>query len=407
MSHLNMPLWHNRNFLILFSAQTLSSFGDAIFRIALTWLVIAKDGSAAILGGVFLSSVLPAIIFALLGGTLADKANRQGILLAVNSLRAGLMLLFAYLIFNDGIAFHHLYLLSIALGAAGAFAEPAFNALLPSMVTKADLQRANALFSTGDTVAHITGPLIAGGLIAWLGLSGTVFINSLTFVAFVLALMLLDIPSHVHENPAEGTSMLQMAARGFHYIFQRRVLLILMLLFAFVNIAAVIFAVGLPFYISDVLQAGAGSYGIFLAFMNGAILLATLLLTRLKVQAIGCVLLGSFIIQGLLGYLLLGSSTAVVLAIVAVMVIEAASGVNNVLFMAWLQSDVEQAVLGRVYSAVTIVSYALVPLGYALAGFLPQVLGIRLTFMVCGLGLALLGCVAFCYASLRQLRVVQ
>lgn len=406
MPHLPMPLWHNRNFLILFSAQTLSSFGDAIFRIALTWLVIAEDGSTATLGGVFLSSVLPAIIFALLGGTLADSSNRKSILVAVNSLRAGLMLLFACLIFSDGIAFYHLYILSIALGAAGAFAEPAFNALLPSIVTKADLQRANALFATGDNIAHITGPLIAGGLIAWLGLSATVFINALTFIAFVLALLLLYLPSNLPKEAIE-TSLLQKAARGFHYMLQQRALVALMLLFALSNITAAIFAVGLPFYISDILQAGAGSYGIFLAFMNGAILLATLLLTRFKVRAIGCILLGSFILQGALGYLLLGSSTFFLLAIVAVMVIEAAAGVNNVLFMSWLQSEVEPAILGRVYSAVTIVSYALVPLGYALAGFLPQLLGIRLTFIVCGLALMLLGSLAFFYRPLRALRAAE
>jgi MFS transporter, DHA3 family, macrolide efflux protein len=200
MLHQKNALLQNHHFLILWFAQTFSNFGDAFFRLALPWLVIEMGGTANILGGVFLSTILPGIAFSLLGGVFADKGNRKYILMLANFLRAILMFIFFLLLFFKAIAFYQLYILGILLGIIGAFANPAFDAMLPSLVHKDNLQKANALFALGDDIAYTSGPLVAGLLVAFIGVKGISLVNALSFVILALALSVLKVAKSVNAQ---------------------------------------------------------------------------------------------------------------------------------------------------------------------------------------------------------------
>ncbi len=398
------PLLQNRNFLILWGAQTFSGFGNALYGLALPWLVIDMGGSANILGGVFLSTVIPSIAFSLLGGVFADKADRRYILIAVNLARASLMGLFCFFIYAEIIQFYHLYLFGILFGASSAFGDPAFDALLPSLVQRDELQRANALFALGDDVAYTSGPLVAGVLVALIGVGGTILVNAVSFALLVLALFLLNLPKLESVQPQKGT-FFKLAAEGFHYVRREKALRALILIFAFGNIGAAILAVSLPFYITDTLGQSSATYGLFLTFMNIGIMLVNLTLARTAIRSVGKVISISFVVMGALGYLLLGQSHLLWLSIVAVMFIEGSSAVGNVLFPSWVQRTVEDRLRGRIFSLISIVSYSLVPVGYSIAGFLIGSLGVEVTLSVTGAVAIALGLVGLVYMPIQSLEM--
>ena len=141
----NLALFKNRDFAVLWAGFTFSALGDTIYYIARITVIMKLTGSALAVGGMSIFGVLPTILMSLTGGALADRLNRQKLVVWSNVARGLIMVVLAGLIFSELIQSWHLYVAAFMNNTFYAISNPAFDAMLPSVVETDKLKNAYSL----------------------------------------------------------------------------------------------------------------------------------------------------------------------------------------------------------------------------------------------------------------------
>jgi MFS family permease len=159
----------HRNFQLFFSGQLISLIGTWMQTIAESWLVYRKTGSPLLLGAAGFASQFPVFLVAPLGGIVADRLNRQRLVIGTQISSMILAAIFAILTLTGVVQVWHIFVLASLLGVVNAFDIPARQSFLVDMVGKEDLMNAIALNSSMFNGARIVGPAISGILVARIG----------------------------------------------------------------------------------------------------------------------------------------------------------------------------------------------------------------------------------------------
>jgi MFS family permease len=208
-----------RPFRLLFFGRTLSSVGDAIVPVAVTFAVLDL-GDATDLGLVLGSSSAARVIFLVAGGVWADRLPRQLVMMAADVVRAGVQALIALAFFTESIAIWQLAAGAAFFGAASAFFNPASTGLVPQLVSRERLQEANALLGLARSVIEVAGPVVSGLLVATLGFGVVFAVDAASFVASFLCLAAMRLPRSIARG--ERKRMLTEAIDGLRIVRQRR-----------------------------------------------------------------------------------------------------------------------------------------------------------------------------------------
>ena len=185
------PLRRHRDFRVLFVGRLVSFFGSMITVVAVPYQVYQLSHSVLLVGVLGLTELGALIVFAMLGGALADAADRRTMVLLSE---AGLMVGSLLLAGNSLLAHPLMWLIFAVAALQGAFdalQRPSLDALLPRLVDREELKAAAALGSLRGTVGMIAGPAFAGVLIAVAGLPVTYLVDVATFVVGLVCLLLM------------------------------------------------------------------------------------------------------------------------------------------------------------------------------------------------------------------------
>jgi MFS family permease len=172
----------HRDFRYLWLAQSASVIGDCIVIVALALFVIELTGSATDLGFVLAAASLPLVAFLLLGGVWADRLPRHRVMVVTDLVRFALHALLATLIFTDTVAIWHLIVIEALFGSAEAFFRPAANGLLPQTVPEEEIQQANGLSTLSNNIGEFAGPALATALVLGLGAGWAFALDAATFL---------------------------------------------------------------------------------------------------------------------------------------------------------------------------------------------------------------------------------
>jgi MFS family permease len=172
----------HRDFRYLWLAQSASVIGDCIVVVALALFVIDLTGSATDLGLVLAASSLPLVAFLLLGGVWADRLPRHRVMVATDLVRFTLHALLAVLIFTGAVRIWELIAIEALFGAAEAFFRPAANGLLPQTVPEEEIQEATGLSSLSNNLGEFVGPALATVLVLGLGAGYAFALDAATFL---------------------------------------------------------------------------------------------------------------------------------------------------------------------------------------------------------------------------------
>ena len=164
------PLF-NREFRYLWIGNTVSGCGDQFFLVALPWLILQLTGSGAVLGGIMMVEAIPRAALMLVGGAVTDRVSPRKIMILTAALRTLLVATLAAFIWTHHVEIWHIYVLSFFFGVADAFAAPAAQTFLPSLVAPAQLPAANALSQGTQQIAMLAMPAPAGIIIAAFGVA--------------------------------------------------------------------------------------------------------------------------------------------------------------------------------------------------------------------------------------------
>ncbi|MFE9402164.1 MFS transporter [Streptomyces sp. NPDC006530] len=161
--------------------QSLSSFGDSLTPLALAFAVLEITGSPTVLGIVLLSSRLPVILLALLGGAIGDRISRRKIMLITDVVRCVTQATTAALLLTGTAQLWMLIVLQLIAGGGSAFFNPAAQGLVASVVPKDRLTEANAALSVAKSTGQIAALAASGALVATIGTGYSLLIDALTF----------------------------------------------------------------------------------------------------------------------------------------------------------------------------------------------------------------------------------
>ena len=359
------PLY-NPGFRLLWAGRAVSVLGDQFYLVALPWLILQHTGSAVALGAIMMTGAVPQTVLMLFGGAVSDRISPRRILLTTTSARAVCVVLIGALAWFQLLQLWHIYVLVFAFGVADAFALPASQAFMPSLVEPEQLAPANSINQTTQQLAIIVGPAPAGFIVRSLGAATAFFIDAVSFLFVIAALWRLPDPPIPVAAPRRA-SMVQSILDGLSYV-KRDVALSSLLLVA----AALNFCISGPVSIG-IAWMSKQTFGTPVAFsvcvsavaaggLAGA-LLAGILKPRMRGRLLIAVSVLIALCTAILGVLASLWMLASVLLIMS-----AAAGYLNVHIVAWIQQRVDREYRGRTMSVVMFAAVGLAPLSLALAG---------------------------------------
>ena len=212
------PFQHS-SFRRFFFAEGLSQTGTWSHELARSWLVLEISGTATALGVLLLSSALPGLFSTLFAGALADRSNALKIVTIAKSLLAlSSLCLFGWLYFGEA-SFVLLVSFAFVDGLLLSFDHPSFISIFGRVVPKNDFQQALAIRSTGFHVARMTGPSVAGLIIATFGAPFVFLFDAITYLVVVFVVRRLKLREKDKEKKPEEQGLLSVF-KGFAYFFK-------------------------------------------------------------------------------------------------------------------------------------------------------------------------------------------
>jgi predicted MFS family arabinose efflux permease len=371
--------WRSSSFRLLVVGQGVSSIGDGVAPVALSFAILELTGSVRDLGVVLAARSLPLIAFVLLGGVLADRLPRKTMMLVSDVVRAGVQGISAALLLSGTAHIWELAVLQAIYGAARAFFGPASTGIVPELVAPEDLQDANSLMGVAENLSLIVGPALGGVLVVAAGAGWGLAFDAAAFVVSAASLALMRLPD---LSRPERTSIVVELREGWRAFAGRTWLWASV---AALPVALVVVFAPLEVLGPEVARAHLGGAGAWAAIstatgvgavLGGAVgfrwhprfpLRAAFLLPILGEPAL---------------LFLLGRGELLALIVVFALVSGLASSVFNVLWFTALQREIPPGELSRVSSWDHLGTYALQPLGLAVVGPIAIAAGISTTLYV-------------------------
>jgi MFS family permease len=372
----------HRNFRLFAGGQIVSLTGTWVQLVAQSWLVYRLTGRATLLGLVGFAGQIPIFLLAPLGGALADRFERRRILVVTQSMAMLLAFVLAALTLGGVVHEWHIVALAAASGIVNAFDIPTRQSFLVEMVGRDDLINAIGLNSSMFNGARMTGPAVAGVLVASIGEGWCFLLNGLSFAAVIVAL--LAIRAAPFRPPVERVSTLTRIRQGFGFAIGERPIRALMLMLAFMSLTGMPFMVLMPVFADRVLDGGPAAYGILMSAAGlGALSGAVTLASRRDVSGLGSWVARAAIAFGALLCAFsfsrsLWVSVALLLPIGFSMMVEISS--SNTL----IQTMVPDALRGRVMAVYSMMFMGMAPAGALLAGWAADRIGAPRTVLVGG-----------------------
>jgi MFS family permease len=291
-----------RNFRLLWSGQALSLVGTLMQSATVLWHVASladPDNKALALGMVGLVKVVPIVVFALIGGVLADALDRRRLMLSMQIVMLTSALLLAWHTLSDGTALWPIYALTAINSAAAAFEGPARQSLIPALVPRSVLPNAISLNTIAFQLAAVSGPALVGPILVFWGVGFVYLINSISFLAAIWAVLAMrDLPAHAPENVAQLRP--SAAWEGLRFVFGSPLIRSTMLVDFFATFFSSAMAL-LPIFTQDILEMGPNAYGWLYAAPALGAAITSLILVRIEPRIVrrGAVLLWSVAAYGL------------------------------------------------------------------------------------------------------------
>ena len=381
------PALSHRNYRLFWFGQCFSLIGTWMQNIGQSWLVLHLTGSAAKLGWINAVQFLPLMFCSLFAGVLVDRFPKRQLLLWTQFCLMLLATALATLTYFNLIQYWHLLILAGLLGVVNTLDMPARQTFVIELVGKEDLMNAIALNSTVFNIARIVGPAIAGLLIGLLGISVCFYLNALSFIAVILGLWLIDLPSKtLKDNPAVTFhNVTRNISEGWKYIINCPIIMFSLALLGIVSIFVVNFNIFVPVIATQNLHQNALGFGLLMTAMgSGSLLGALTMAVRSKSGPKLALIPGGAVIMCLclliLGFIKTYLLVCLVLFLMGFAMIIFLNSVNTI-----LQLNSFDSMRGRVMSFYTLLFAGVTPLGSLLTGHLIELNGAGMGLMVCGL----------------------
>ena len=385
------PVLRNRNFFIYLVGSTFSLHGLWIQRVAIGWLAWELTESETWLGIIALSEFLPIMFFGPLFGVLADRLHRKTIAFAANVLNGMLALLLFILVLLQAIDIYLLFAITMCLGIISSAFQPVRMSLIPSLVPAQLLAPAVAAQSIVFNVSRFLGPAIAGVAIATAGLAWAFAINAVSYLAMLLALVLVRL-RRARSGGVQSHFFAELRD-GIDYTYRHadiRLQLIVVALSALFGRAVIVM---LPAFAGGVYGGGSSTLAALTSVSGAGAVVAGVCLTVLgSGNRLLWSTVGGTVATGML-MTLLGTTSSYALGIVLVAVLGFSLTLVGVGSQSRIQTIVAETMRGRVLGLWAAVAFSAPAIGSVIIGSVADRHGLGITVVISGIVCTLLSLV--------------
>lgn len=389
-------------FANIFTANLVSSLGDGIVRTAVPLLAVTLTRDPLLVSGIAALAMLPWLLFAIPSGILIDKIDRRAAMALANTVRGLLGATLLVLVATGTLTIWSLYAVTFVAGIAETIYDGAIRAVVPGIVDKSNLPKANGRIEAGETIvlnflsAPFTSVLFGISVLIPLGVNVASYA-----VAVVLAVLLplaasgrqFAVAKPVGADAPAREPWWRQFVEGFRFITANRMLVTLWLLSTFTGLAISAATASFVLYLVQRVGLPASLFGVFLLSGAAGAIIGSMIVDRVKrllgaglTMAIGNVLFAVSIFA-------IGIAPQLWLAAVGFFFSSVGVILWNVLVMSLRQSIIPGRLLGRVHGTWRTLLWGAMPIGSLLGGLLGRV-DLALPFLVGG-GLATVASLVF------------
>jgi MFS family permease len=380
------PALRERRFALYWTGLLISIAGGQMQFWALLWHVSRMTNHPIVVSGIGLVRFLPILIFSMIAGAVADTFNRRTIMFLTQTTMMLVAGFLGLLTLGGHIQIWHIYLLTGIQAIAQSFDMPARQALTPNLLPRELYPNGFSLQSIAFNTGSIVGPALSGIVISSMGLHWVYFINAISFIAVLVALVLIG---DVRQSsiPASSPRAISMSAirEGIHFIIRSPIILSSMILDFFATFFSSANTL-LPFVANQILHVGVFQYGWLSAGQSiGAVTVALLFSQRTRIQRQGKLLLGAVTCFGI-ATAVFGLSRSFILTLIALIFTGASDSVSTILRNTIRQLQTPDHIRGRMVSINQIFFSGGPQLGEIEAGLVAQTFGLPAAIVSGGLG---------------------
>ncbi len=362
-------LYELRDFLILWSTQSVSQLGSSITAFALTLWLYEKTGSSLSTAALTICSYAPYILMSIFAGAVTDRFNKKKTMLGCDVFAVICTIIVFALFRTDRLMVWHLYVLNAVSGLMNTVQQPASEVAMTLIIPDKYYQKTSGLRSLSRSLISILNPLVATALYSFAGLSGVIVVDIGSFiVAFLALLFFIRIPENKNERKE---SVLIFAKEGLVFLKENPMIMTLILFMSGVNLIASAFDATLPGYVLPNPRGGQTVLGIVTSCSGVAMILGSLIVSVLpkpkdRVKVIYVTMLFSL---GTENFLLAFSREPVLWCIgqiIGWILVPVMSANLDVI----LRTTIPVELQGRVYACRNTFQFFTIPIGLFLGGFM-------------------------------------
>ncbi|MBY0597556.1 MFS transporter [Bacillus bingmayongensis] len=370
----------NRSFFFMWVGSAISELGGAFGTLCNSILIYQLTGSKMALGSMWLLYFIPSLLLQLVIGPFIDKWSRKRIMI-VSQWTRGLAFLLPLLMMTAGsVETWHIFVVQIIVGLITPLYVPANQAITPTIVSKEELQTANAYIDGMIRLMMFLAPVLGGIVVEFIGVKLTLFF--VCFLLFISGTLLLFIQEHRVAQTVRK-SWLKQSIEGFAYYFKQPIIVWLGVFLTFVQFGVgVTMVINLP-YIIDELSASFADFGYFMAGFPLGYVIGSILVGKVQHRSRRLLMLGALLIGGIT-YISLGLNHSVIIAVIIEVVAGVCMAFFNVHNTTICQQTVPNDMMGKVFSVRLFLIRGAMPLGVLIGGILSELWGVRALYVLIG-----------------------
>jgi len=391
------------NFRLLWIGQMVAWTGDSIYQIALLWLILELTGSQSLAGIIAAMGYLPALLLGLFLGAMVDVYDRRKLMMFADGLRVVVILYIPFAFAGGWLNPWQLALAAFLIASGNALFNPARDASVPLLAPPGSLIAANTLIQSSAHLSMLIGPLIAGAILAVTSLMGLFYLDAAAYLVSLVTIFLLSLPRSFTTEAA--LPPLKAIGQAFRYCVEEKWSGLMLLLTSLDNLFIMGPAiVGIPIMVREELKAGVQEFAIVQAcFAIGMLIGAILIGTFGKSLPKGKVLLAAILFDGITFIPLYFAPD---LFWVGAIIIFHSIGIPFIMVprSSLIQEGIPQSLQGRFFALVNLTVMGMTALSSAVTGAACELIGVRMVFMVIGVGGSLCGLLGFLLKPVTQRR---
>ncbi len=388
---------------MLWIGQIIAWTGDSIYQIGLLWLILEMTGSKSLAGFIAAVGYLPALLLGLFLGALVDIGDRRRLMMIADLLRAVVLLYIPTAFVGGWLTPWQLALAAFLISTGATLFNPARDSSVPQLVPSDSLLSANALVQTSAHAALLTGPMIAGGILALTSLTGLFYFNSAAYAVSLLTIFLLRIPPR--ETIEKAVQPIKAVIESLKFTVKEKwsgeLLLVTALDNLFIMGPAI---VGIPIIVREELGLGPQAFAAAQACHGVGMLIGALLLGSFgKSLPKGKVVLAAIIFDGLTFIPIFWAPNMYWLGAIFMF---HSIGIPFIMVprTSLIQEGIPSNMQGRFFSLVNLTVIGMMALSAAMTGVACELIGVRWVYVVIGVAGAACGALGFLFKDLRRRR---